>query len=123
MLARVEHRCPTCLQFLPVMDRFGLTLRADIGVVERGGNSAKLTAAPMLVFECLLDAYPRAVPRKELFSQLYDERDKQPEPHVIFVYLGKVRKAIEPLGIRVENHFGYGYRLVFADLVQPDISG
>jgi len=113
MLARAEpSRCPCCRQELPTFEKYGITIRGDIGAVTRNGQRATLTPAMLMVFECLVDSYPKAASTTGIFDVMYSDQDDQPRKHIVLVYISHLRTRLGPLGMTIVNHFGFGYRLV-----------
>jgi DNA-binding winged helix-turn-helix (wHTH) protein len=104
-------RCPCC--GAPV-DPLEILVDEPSGVVVRHGRAARLRPQEVQIFSILLSHHPAAVMCDALFAALYGARaDGGPDNDKIFaVYAVRLRRALAPLSLGVENVYGRGYRLV-----------
>ncbi len=99
--------CPLC----------GGTLKGDVvwmmrdrGMIGRGDRIVPLTGAEFEVFARLYDMRPRVVSKEQMMDWLYQlNPDSPPEIKIIDVYVCKIRKKLEPIGVQIVTHWGKGY--------------
>lgn len=104
-------RCPCCGA---VVDPLEILVDEPSGVVVRNGQATRLRPQELHIFALLLRHHPAAVMRDALFTALYGARpDGGPDDdRILAVYAVRLRRALAPLGLTVENVYGRGYRLV-----------
>ena len=105
---------PSCS--CPLCGTDGLELPISIlperGMVVANGQFAILSGYEALLLQKLAEAFPRVVSKETLLEWMYQlTPDAEPEIKIIDVYVCKVRKKIEPLGIRIDTAWGKGYAL------------
>lgn len=96
-----------------VVERSGLTLFPERMELSFGEKIVNLTKKETVLLEMLLTKSPLLVKREALFEQLWDTHAYVDE-NTLSVYIGRVRKKIQSLGINdgIETIRGAGYRLV-----------
>lgn len=110
--------CPVCGQpchSLPV------TLLPERGMVVANGKFTVLTGKEMAILELLADRFPRVLSKDAILSLMYQFED-EPEIKIIDVFICKLRKKIEPIGVRIDTAWGKGYGLAVSEkpvVVQP----
>lgn len=101
--------CPVCGGTLPEMP---VTIFPERGIVVGGGRFATITGREGEVLARLCASYPNVVSKSALMDALYSGSiDAEPGEKIIDVFICKLRKKIEPLGIRIETAWGTGYSL------------
>jgi len=75
------------------------------------GNLIRLSRSDFLIISRLVQKRERFVSSKELWSLVWSDRKKYNDES-IRVYMCKVRQHLEPLGMKIENLAGVGYRFV-----------
>lgn len=113
---------PSCT--CPLCGTVGLELPVSIlperGMVVANGKFAVLTGSEALLLQRLAEVFPRILSKEALLEWMYQlTPDAEPEIKIIDVYVCKIRKKIEPLGIRIDTAWGKGYALSAA--VKPKI--
>lgn len=103
--------CPCCGQELPKTDDIRVDL--DGGFIVARGFVVQPTASEFRLFEQLWGGRPRTFTKDQLMEELYWRRSsgEEVEPKILDVYVCKLRKRLEPLGIRIETVWGSGYRI------------
>ncbi len=73
---------------------------------------AVLTGYEMLLLQRLAEVFPRVLSKEAALSWLYQiGTDEEPEIKIIDVYICKIRKKTDPLGLRIDTVWGKGYAL------------
>lgn len=81
-------------------------------MVVANGKFAILTGSEAMLLQKLADIFPRLMVREAILEWMYQiNPDKEPEIKIIDVFICKIRKKIEPLGIGIDSHWGKGYSL------------
>lgn len=107
--AHAPHSCPLCGSTITELP---LTILVERNMVVAGGRFVVLTTSEMQVLERLAQAFPRPVGREQLFDWLYQLRPNEvPEIKILDVLICKIRKKVEPLGLRIDTLWGRGYGL------------
>ena len=89
-----------------------ITLLIERGMVVANGKFALLTGHEALLLQKLAEVFPRLLSRQAILEWMYQiNPDKEPEIKIIDVFVCKIRKKIEPLGVRIVSHWGSGYSL------------
>ena len=102
--------CPHCGEALSKPPKHGITFYADSGIVVRNGSRTKLTPSQLMILECMLDNYPRNTTEHSMHIALYGY-ERGGDSNVVRVFLSKMRRKLEPLGINFENEYGFGWRM------------
>jgi DNA-binding response OmpR family regulator len=109
--------CPLCgseVGELPV------TLLPERGMVVASGRFAVLTGHEMQLLQRLVEIFPRVLTKEGAIEWMYQiNPDRVPEIKIIDVFVCKLRKKIDPLGVRIDTLWGKGYALAVA--VKPTI--
>lgn len=101
--------CPLCGA---VGVHLPMSLLPERGMVVANGKFAILTGSEALLLRRLAEVFPRILSKESLLEWMYQiTPDKEPELKIIDVFVCKVRKKIEPLGIRIDTAWGKGYAL------------
>lgn len=101
--------CPTCGATLPIAFRFD----AEAGIVVGNGHAAALSAREAALFQTLNLTPGRVSDRTSLMGAIYGlEAGDDPDQKIIDVMVCKVRKKLQPLGVKIETIHGRGWRLV-----------
>lgn len=101
--------CPCCGQPLPETGE----LRIDpAGIVVAGGRFAILTKQETAVLLALHQHRGRMRTKEQLLQDLYWLESEEPNIKIIDVWLCKLRKKLQPLGVVIQTVFGQGYRLL-----------
>lgn len=107
-----ENCCPLCGNTeieIPV------TLLPERGMVVANGKFAILTTHESMLLRKLSDVFPRLLSKEAILEWMYQiNPDKEPEIKIVDVFVCKIRKKIEPLGIGIETHWGKGYSLAMS---------
>lgn len=56
--------------------------------------------------------------RQSIMMALYSDRLEEPEPKIVDVFVCKMRRKLQPFGVRIETIWGQGWRLA-----RPDMAG
>lgn len=71
-----------------------------------------LTSQEMTLLERLAEIFPRLLSRESAVDYLYQlDPDGQAEAKIIDVLICKIRRKVEPLGLRIDTQWGKGYAL------------
>lgn len=109
--------CPLCGS---VVAEIPLSILPERGMVVANGKFAVLTGYEALLLQRLAEVFPRVLTKEDLLSWMYQiSPDKEPELKIIDVYVCKIRKKIEPIGVRIDTIWGKGYAL--GVMVKPQI--
>lgn len=104
-----DQCCPVCGGMLPDMP---VTVFPERGIVVAGGRFATITGREAAVLERLCQAYPSVVSKTQLMDSIYaTAAGEEPMEKIIDVFICKLRKKVEPLGVRIETTWGSGYAL------------
>jgi DNA-binding response OmpR family regulator len=109
--------CPCCRQPLP--ESSDLLVDEEAGILIRGGRIAALTPQEASLFLSLRQVMPRIRTKEQLLSDLYRIGDEEPLIKIIDVFVCKLRRKLQPLGVEIETAWGRGYRLVPTKDVAP----
>lgn len=107
----MTNRCECCGQAVPEWG--GIVADDDRGEVRFNGMAAAgMTVHQYGLFRALLDAKGRVLSKEQLLDRLYGlEADDPPESKIVDVFVCKVRKVIEPIGLKIGTAWGRGYYL------------
>lgn len=104
-----ECLCPLCGSPIPEMP---VTILPERGMVIANGMFAVLTGKETSLLQRLVEVFPRVLDREAALHWLYQlHPDKEPEIKIIDVFICKLRKKIEPIGVRIDATWGKGYAL------------
>ncbi len=108
------NTCPCCKQ---AVDAGGLQFSPETGVW-RDGLHADLTPYEAAVFAVIHKNSPRFTSATRLINALYGAEDGPlDERGVLNVLLLRMRRKLAPIGVKIENKYGLGYRLAVAEEV------
>lgn len=89
-----------------------ITLLPERGMVVANGKFAMLTGHEAMLLQRLAEVFPRMMSKEAIIEWMYQiNPDKEPEIKIVDVYVCKIRKKIEPIGVRIETFWGKGYAL------------
>lgn len=108
--------CPACGQDLPVA---AVNFDADSGVVTANGQSVNLTVNEADYYSCLAASWPRVVTREFLLDWVYDKDADGKHGKLPDVFIGRIRKKLKPLGVKIETAWGRGYHLIYPAVEKP----
>lgn len=105
-----ECECPLCGG---VIDKDLIAILPERGMVVAGGLFAVLTATETSLLTRLAEVFPRILSKDDAMTWMYQLRagGDEPEIKIVDVLICKIRKKIEPLGVRVDTVWGKGYAL------------
>jgi two-component system response regulator PhoP len=100
----------------PVLEEGGISIDTARKEVRVGGRTIELTAFEYRLLEYLALNADRVVSKTELTEHLY-EQDHDRDSNVIEVFVGRLRKKLDPGGAAnpIRTIRGQGYRLAAAD--------
>lgn len=102
--------CPLCGSVV-VSDE--LVLFPARHVLCRGDKQAYLSTREWALFEKLHANANRPVSKGALIDWIYGLENDEPLSNMLDVWIMKVRKKLEPLGLEVKTHWGFGVSLEF----------
>lgn len=106
-------RCECCGQPLP--EYGGIVADEDRGEVRFAGKMIRnLTRIEFELFRFFLDRRGRTASKEAILESMYQLRpseDEVPEIKIVDVFVCKLRKKIEPLGLSIKTVWGRGYHL------------
>ena len=96
----------------PILQCGDLSLDTRTQVVTVGGQVVELTSFEYRILEFLMFRAGEVISKSELTERLY-EQDFERDSNVIEVFIGRLRRKLDPLGQRqpIETLRGRGYRL------------
>lgn len=100
--------CPLCgsmIEELPV------TILTERGMVVANGKFAILTGHEALLLQRLGEVFPRVLSKDAALAWMYQLTGEEPEIKIIDVYICKMRKKLDPIGVRIDTLWGKGYAL------------
>jgi two-component system cell cycle response regulator CtrA len=100
--------CPTCGSPLPT-DL--LAIDREAGIIVSGGSFAYLTKQEFEIFITLYDARGRVLSKEALLAAIAPDIDEEPEIKIVDVFVCKIRKKLNGLGLSLETVWGRGYRM------------
>jgi DNA-binding response OmpR family regulator len=89
----------------------GIVIVPKAGMVSRNGQEVRLGARLMELFMILYRRAGMIIEREALMDQLYQLRENEPDMKVIDVMVCKLRRALQPLGMKIITAWGTGYAL------------
>lgn len=106
--ATSDCHCPTCGQALP-----GdlLTIDWEAGIIVANGRFAYLTRQEFAVFTDLHAAKGGVRTKEQLLAAVTSFIDDAPEIKIVDVFICKIRKKLDGLGLSILTIWGAGYRL------------
>jgi DNA-binding response OmpR family regulator len=103
------NTCPCCKQEISAR---GLQFSPETGVAIRDGSRADLTPYEAAVFAVIHKNSPKFTPATKLINALYGAEDGPlDERGVLNVLLLRMRRKLAPIGVKIENQYGLGYRV------------
>ena len=113
--ARVRALARRGMAGSPTLLRHGPLAYDQVGRVARlNGEALELSAREMNLLEILLQRTGRLVSKEQLVTHLC-EWGEEVSPNAIEVYIHRLRKKLEPGGVRIVTVRGLGYSLEKAD--------
>lgn len=101
--------CPVCGGTLDFAD---VRFEPESGLVIGGGRFAALTKQEAALFELLWDRPGRTLTKVQLLDNAYQLfAGDGPTEKIIDVFICKIRKKLDGLGISIATDWGRGYRL------------
>ena len=112
--------CPLCGGQIETPD---LILAADMQLIVRNRQVAKLTRRQYQIFECLNQKPFHAFSRGQIMDYMYGLENDEPDWHIIMVMIHHMRKRLVHLGITIETVPRFGYMLKFSEAsASPPVS-
>ena len=108
-----KSKCPLCGHEIPMDCPARIDLDAK-AVVYRG-QFAIFTGREMDVLSTLIDAHPRVVTKEYLLERMYILSQDAAEQKIVDVFVCKMRKKLEGLGIDIVTHWGKGYSIRYKE--------
>ncbi len=109
--------CPVCGS---EAGEIPLTILPERGMVIANGRFALMTGREALLLQRLVEVFPRVLSKEAALEWMYSiSPDQEPELKIIDVFICKIRKKLDPLGVRIDTLWGKGYAL--AVQVKPRI--
>jgi two-component system cell cycle response regulator CtrA len=100
----VKHTCASCFQ--PVPDLAGITADRERREVSFQHKTVTLTRKEYDIFELLLHRRGRPVNVSEFHHQIYQlDPNGGPDLFAVRVYVCRMRKKIESIGLEIESHW------------------
>jgi len=100
--------CPSCNQ--PIPPPHGITI--DNLFIIHNDVAARVTPSGAAIMELLLRRIGKTVRHEQISSHLYDARLGDPAgDNCVKALMCKLRKHIQPTGLRIATDWGVGYRL------------
>jgi len=95
----------------PVIEYHGITLNTAEQRLQLDGSPVELTGHEYRVIEYLMTHVGKVVSKTELTEHIYDQ-DFDRDSNVLEVFVGRLRKKLDPKGVRkpIETLRGRGYR-------------
>jgi two-component system OmpR family response regulator len=92
--------------------RHGALTYDQVGRVARlSGEPLELSAREVSLLEIFLQRAGRLVSKEQLMARLSESGEEQVSPNAIEVYVHRLRKKLEPGGVRIATVRGLGYSL------------
>lgn len=106
--------CPHCARSVAEIDQLKeqvRQLRAELDGEWRAPFELCLTAAEARMLAYMV-RHPRIVTDEQLITASRTPFNKDdPEPKLSQVFICKIRRKLEPFGLKIRTHWGEGYRL------------
>ncbi len=98
----------------------GVVIDSGRGDVWVAGKTVTLSNALFQIFKLLWSAKGRVVPHWRIYSDAYGLRPEcdLPKHDTLKTQICKINRLLRPLGLRILNEWGEGYRLVRVPLPQ-----
>lgn len=108
-MSQPECTCPVCGH---KVDDIPITILPERGMIIAGGKFAVVQPGEMLLLQRLCEVFPRVLTKEAALDWLYQlNPDGAAEMRIIDVYVCKMRKKLNPLGVRIDTAWGKGYAL------------
>jgi DNA-binding response OmpR family regulator len=104
--------CPCCGR---ETERSNVMVSLDNNSISFGGRVVYLTPTVCEMVYALARRSPLPVTRETIMEQIYGGGDQPATMKTLDVQMVKARRKIAVLGLRIENVYGRGWRLVRAD--------
>lgn len=102
-----ECTCPVCGSAVPELP---ISFLPERGMVVGPLGFVTLPTTEAMLLQRLIEIFPRMLTKQAAMDWLYSLRpNDEPEPKIIDVFICKIRKKVEPLGLRIETFWGKGY--------------
>lgn len=99
--------CPICGS---AIDDIPVTFYPERGMVVAGGRFALLTGKEMTLVEALARSFPKGQTKNQLMDACYGGMDEA-DIKIIDVFVCKIRKKLDAIGVRIDTIWGHGYAL------------
>lgn len=104
--------CPLCGSIVPDLP---VAVLPERGMVVGNNCFVVMPAGEMVLLQRLIDVFPRLLSKESAMEWMYQlNPDKEPEIKIVDVLICKIRKKLEPLGIRIDTVWGKGYVLAMS---------
>lgn len=104
-----DQTCPVCGS---AVEEIPFTILPERGMVIANGKFAHLTTSETLLLQRMAEIFPRVLSKAAAMEWLYSlDNTKEPAIKIVDVFMCKMRKKIEPLGLRIDTLWGKGYAL------------
>lgn len=100
--------CPTCGQALPAHI---VAIDREAGIVVGNGRFAHLTVQEFNIFITIYDGRGRVFSKEQLLRVVAPVWGEEQEIKIVDVFVCKLRKKLQGLGLSIETVWGRGYRL------------
>lgn len=112
-------RCECCGQAMPEWG--GIVADDDRGEIRFNGMAAVgFTPREYAIFRLLLDAKGAVKSKDKIMDHLYQlSPDDEPDQKIVDVFVCKLRRKLEPLGLEIGTAWARGYYLVAPDGSAP----
>lgn len=107
----MQHNCscPVCGREI---DELPVTILIERGMVVAGNKFVAVPGSEIMLLQRLVEVFPRVLSKEAAMEWLYQMRpDKEPEIKIIDVFVCKLRKKLEAIGVRIDTVWGKGYVL------------
>lgn len=105
--------CPLCGHEIPVDCPVRIDL--DSRAIVYKGKFTILTGRQMDMLSVLIDAYPRVVTKGHILERMYLLSQDEAEEKIIDVFVCKIRKELNEVGIKIITHWGKGYSIRYEE--------
>lgn len=109
--------CPCCGGEISPLD---LLMHEPKGAVAFNGEAARFSPIEFKLVKALIEAYPNALTKPAAMDALYSDVLDPPHEKVIDVFICKVRKRLDRLGLVVTTNWAVGWSIELADPAQAD---
>lgn len=104
-----ECACPIC--GTPVSD-LPLQILPERGMVIANGRFVTISGQEMQLLALLARIFPRVLTKEAALDHLYQlNPEGEAEAKILDVIICKIRRKVQPLGLRIDTQWGIGYAL------------